>query len=240
VVLIKEKLEVYVNVYKVICKYTKTGDLKFISHLDILRLMQRAICRAKLPAKYSEGFNPHIKIAFGFPLSLGVESVGEYFELELTEKVDIEKLVDALNDVLPNKMKIMGAKYYEGKDSLMTMCNYAEYLINIEAINIDIENLNALLAKMANEGVTYIKEKKNKAKNKVTKKEINTKDFIHYTKAKIINDEKIIIEVVFKTSGEGSMKVSDFIKVLEENNIVIDYYSAMKVESLSEDLKPIL
>lgn len=226
--------------YKVICKYTKTGDLKFISHLDILRLMQRAICRANLPAKYSEGFNPHIKIAFGFPLSLGVESMGEYFELELTEHVQIEKLVDSLNNVLPNKVKIMGAKYYEGKESLMTLCNYAEYLINIEAASIDINHLNDLLSKMKTDGLTYTKEKKSKGKNKIVKKEINTKDFIHYVNAKLINDEKATIEVVFKTSGEGSMKVSDFIKVLEENNIVIDYYSAMKVESLGADLKPIL
>ncbi len=122
----------------------------------------------------------------------------------------------------------------------MTLCNYAEYLINIESPNIDIDNLSALLVKMTNEGLTYTKEKKSKAKNKIIKKEINTKNFVHYTSAKKINDEKVIIEVVFKTSGEGSMKVSDFIKVLEENNIVVDYYSAMKVEALGADLKPIL
>ena len=226
--------------YKVICKYTKTGDLKFISHLDILRLMQRAICRAKLPAKYSEGFNPHIKIAFGFPLSLGVESIGEYFELELTEYVQIEKLVDALNSVLPNKIKIMGGKYYEGKESLMTICNYAEYLINIESASVDMEHLNTMLNKMTNEGLTYTKEKKNKAKNKIVKKEINTREFIHYVNSKKINDDKATIEVVFKTSGEGSMKISDFIKVLEDNDVAIDYYSAMKIESLGADLKPIL
>ena len=156
--------------YKIICKYTKTGDLKFISHLDILRLMQRAICRANLPAKYSEGFNPHIKIAFGYPLSLGVESIGEYFELELTEKVDKDKLIDGLNKVLPEKVRIQSAKYYEGKDSLMTLCNYAEYLINIEAESINIDSLNNLLNKMTNEGLTYIKEKKNKSKNKTVKK----------------------------------------------------------------------
>lgn len=226
--------------YKIIGKYTKTGNLKFISHLDILRLMQRAICRANLPAKYSEGFNPHIKIAFGFPLSLGVESIGEYFELELTEKVDTEKIVDALNNVLPSKIKIMGAKYYEGKESLMTLSNYAEYLIDIESDNIDIEVLNTLLAKMTSEGLMYTKEKKNKSKNKIIKKEINTKDLIHYASAKKISENKAKLEVVFRTSGEGSMKVSDFIKLLEENGLVIKYYSAMKIESLDADLKPIL
>ena len=226
--------------YKIIGKYTKTGNLKFISHLDILRLMQRAICRANLPAKYSEGFNPHIKIAFGFPLSLGVESIGEYFELELTEKVDTEKIVDALNNVLPSKIKIMGAKYYEGKESLMTISNYTEYLIDIEADNIDIEVLNRLLAKMTSDGLMYTKEKKNKSKNKLIKKEINTKDLIHYASAKKISEDKAKLEVVFRTSGEGSMKVSDFIKLLEENSLIIKYYSAMKIESLDADLKPIL
>ncbi len=226
--------------YKIIGKYTKTGNLKFISHLDILRLMQRAICRANLPAKYSEGFNPHIKIAFGFPLSLGVESIGEYFELELTEKVETEKIIDALNNVLPSKIKIMGAKYYEGKESLMTLSNYAEYLIDIEADNIDIDVLNTLLVKMTGEGLMYTKEKKNKSKNKIIKKEINTKDLIHYASAKKISENKAKLEVVFRTSGEGSMKISDFIKLLEENNLVIKYYSAMKIESLDADLKPIL
>jgi len=236
-------------VYKILCKYTKTGNLKFISHLDILRLMQRAICRAKLPAKYSEGFNPHIKIAFGFPLSLGVESIGEYFELELTEKLDIEKIVDALNNVLPNKIRILGAKYYDGKESLMSISNYAEYLINIESNSLDIEYLNNLLTKMTKEGLMYMKEKMNKSKNKLVKKEINTKDFIHYASVKKINKDnkveleypiKAKLEIVFKTSGEGSMKVSDFVKLLEENAVVIDYYTAMKIEALDVNLKPIL
>ncbi len=235
--------------YKILCKYTKTGNLKFISHLDILRLMQRAICRAKLPAKYSEGFNPHIKIAFGFPLSLGVESIGEYFELELTEKLDIEKIVDALNNVLPNKIRILGAKYYDGKESLMSISNYAEYLINIESNSLDIEYLSSLLTKMTKEGLMYTKEKMNKSKNKLVKKEINTKDFIHYASVNKINKDnkveleypiKAKLEIVFKTSGEGSMKVSDFVKLLEENAVVIDYYTAMKIEALDVNLKPIL
>ncbi len=234
--------------FKILCKYTKTGNLKFISHLDILRLMQRAINRAGLPVKYSEGFNPHMKLAFGFPLSLGVESIGEYFELELAEKLDVEKIVDALNAVLPNKMRIVGAKYYEGKESLMSISNYAAYLIDIETDCLDIEFLNSLLSKIANEGLTYTKEKMNKSKNKLVTKELNTKDFIHYANAKIFNSNKeenktlikAKLEVVFKTSGEGSMKVSDFVKLLEENGVKIDYYTAMKIETLDVNLKPII
>jgi radical SAM-linked protein len=211
--------------------------------------MQRAINRAKLPAKYSEGFNPHMRLAFGFPLSLGIESIGEYFELELIEKLDVDKIVDSLNAVLPSKIKIIGAKHYEGKESLMSISNYAEYLIDIESTNLDIEYLNNLLNKMTTEGLLFTKEKMNKSKNKLVKKEINTKDFIHYANAKLINKDRNVeaeatlkakLEVVFRTSGEGSIKVSDFVKLLEENAVVIDYYTALKVEALDANLKPIL
>jgi radical SAM-linked protein len=227
--------------------------------------MQRAINRAKLPAKYSEGFNPHMRLAFGFPLSLGIESIGEYFELELKEKLDTDYFVNALNAVLPSKIKIIGAKHYEGKESLMSISHYAEYLIDIESKNLDIEYLNNLLNKMATEGLIYTKEKMNKSKNKTVKKEVNTKDFIHYASAKIISKDnkvefatplkvdyetplkveaeapiKVKLEIVFRTSGEGSMKVSDFVKLLEENAVVIDYYTVMKVEALDANLKPIL
>lgn len=229
--------------YKVICKYTKTGDLKFISHLDVLRLMQRAINRAGLPAKYSEGFNPHIKIAFGFPLSLGVESLGEYFELELKEKVEINEIIDRLNEVLPNKMKIMSGKYYDGKQSLMTICEHAEYLVNIETENLDIEKLSSVLKKITNEGIIYYKEKKSKAKktkNKIIKKELNTNLFVHYASAKKISENKAVIELVFNTTGNGSIKVSQFIDILDKSFAKINYYTATKVEALNSEFKPVI
>lgn len=225
---------------RVICKYTKTGDLKFISHLDVLRMMQRAISRAKLPAKYSEGFNPHMRLSFGYPLSLGVESIGEYFELDLTENVNPNKIVNELNEVLPNKVKILSARYNESKDSLMTMCKYAEYLIDIESESIDIDCINKLLGKMTKDGIVYTKEKKGKSKNKIIKKEVNTKDFIHYANAKVVNDKKAKLEVVFKTTAKGSLKASDFINILTDNGIDVDYYTAMKVDSLDENFKPLI
>ena len=59
--------------------YTKTGRLKYISHLDTNRLMQRTLKRSGLPVWYSEGFNPHIYITFALPLALGLES--EYTDI---------------------------------------------------------------------------------------------------------------------------------------------------------------
>ena len=72
-------------------KFTKTGSLKFISHLDLNRTMQEVIVRSKLPVWYSEGFNPHPRIVFSPPLSVGVSSLTEFMDFKLVEEVPENK-----------------------------------------------------------------------------------------------------------------------------------------------------
>ena len=68
-------------------KFTKVGKVRFVGHLDLLKLFQRAIKRAGIPVAYSNGFNPHQLIGFAIPLPLGMASVGEYVDVELKEEV---------------------------------------------------------------------------------------------------------------------------------------------------------
>ena len=63
-------------------KYTKTGVLRFIGHLDVMRFFQKAIRRAKLDVSYTKGFSPHQIISFAAPMPLGMTSEGEYFDGE--------------------------------------------------------------------------------------------------------------------------------------------------------------
>ena len=63
---------------KIRVKFEKTGVVRFIGHLDIMRYFQKAMRRCAMPIKYSEGFSPHQIMSFGAPLSLGMESIGEY------------------------------------------------------------------------------------------------------------------------------------------------------------------
>ena len=69
-------------------KFRKVGSLQYISHLDLLRTMQTALRRAKVMMIYSEGFNPHMKITFALPLSIGTESVCEYMDIRTQPDVD--------------------------------------------------------------------------------------------------------------------------------------------------------
>jgi len=222
---------------KIICKYSKTGYLKYISHLDVLRFIQRSVKRAGIKAKYSEGFNPHMKTSFGYPLSLGIESIGEYFELELNENIEPELFKDKMNSVMPKEMQIIKADYSNDAESLMKRCAYARYLINIEP-SIDVNKLNEYFEEMLTEGVIYKRQKINK-KNKLVTKELNTKELIDYLKAENI-DNKTRIMAVFKTQETGSMKVEEFIKLIIEKGFESDYYTIMKIDSLDEEMKPIL
>lgn len=224
---------------KLINKYSKTGNLKYISHLDVLRFIQRAVKRADLPAKYSEGFNPHMKTAFGYPLSLGTESIGEYFEIEMNEKTDPELFMKKMNSVLPNEMQLLMSRESSSTESLMSRCAYAEYLITLETNLIDIHELNKLFDEMLSDGMVYPRQKKNK-KNQTVIKEINTKDYIKYLKAQKHSEDKVTVEAVFLTTETGSMKVDELLKLMEGKGFTFDYHTIMKIDALDKDMKPIL
>ena len=87
-------------------KYEKTGVLRFIGHLDVMRLFQKAIRRAKLDVAYSKGFSPHQIISFAAPMPLGMTSEGEYFDGEFNTVTRTEDMMDRLNRTLPDGIKV--------------------------------------------------------------------------------------------------------------------------------------
>lgn len=82
-------------------RFEKTGRAIYISHLDLMRTMQRVFLRADCPLKYSEGFNPHAIISILLPLSVGVGSVCELMDFQLREDVDLAALPERLTAVMP-------------------------------------------------------------------------------------------------------------------------------------------
>lgn len=107
--------------------FEKSGRAVFISHLDLLRTMQRAIKRSGIPVWYSQGFNPHIYLNFPLALSLGVTSKTEFMDFAVTEECDNNAIVERLNSVMPEGLHIIsiGEPIYANKE-----IGFAEY--NIE------------------------------------------------------------------------------------------------------------
>ena len=106
--------------------YEKTSRAKYVSHLDFVRMFGRAIRRAKLPIAYSEGFNPHPLLTFALPLSVGYTSECEILELVFAEDVSPGEVMDRLNSVLPEGVRILEA--HEGK-SRMKALDVALYVV---------------------------------------------------------------------------------------------------------------
>ncbi len=115
-------------IYRV--KFTKGEEVKFIGHLDIMRLFQRAIKRAKLPVAYSQGFNPHQLLSFANPLTLGTTSEGEYGDFEMAERIEPSIVKNELNKTLPKGVKVLDSVLITKKtDSAMASIDGAKYIV---------------------------------------------------------------------------------------------------------------
>ena len=96
-------------------KFSKTGRAIYISHLDLLRTMQRAFLRADMPLKYSEGFNPHAQLAFALPLSVGASSFCELLDFKLNGFMELSEIPYRLNKALPEGIEALEVYESENK-----------------------------------------------------------------------------------------------------------------------------
>ncbi|HHT36543.1 MAG: TIGR03936 family radical SAM-associated protein [Candidatus Wallacebacter cryptica] len=121
---------------------------RFISHLDVLRLMERSVRRAALPIEYSEGFNPIPKMSFASALPVGVTSNCEYVDLKMSADVDGCEATAALNSVLPQGFRILDAvNVPDRSEALMSIVNTAQYEVRIrESVQGIEEKINGVLA----------------------------------------------------------------------------------------------
>jgi radical SAM-linked protein len=92
---------------KIRVRFSKTGEMSLLSHLELLTLFSRAVGRARVPIRFSQGFHPHPKFSFATALSVGVESWAEYLDMEVDPGCDPEVVREALNSVLPEGLRIM-------------------------------------------------------------------------------------------------------------------------------------
>lgn len=90
--------------------FQKIGDMRFISHLDLMRLFQRALRRADLPVTITQGFSPHLKISINRALKLGAQSLDEALTVHLSKRVKPAIFIELLNKNLPEGVRIVKAE----------------------------------------------------------------------------------------------------------------------------------
>ncbi|MCX6003619.1 MAG: TIGR03936 family radical SAM-associated protein [Chloroflexi bacterium] len=113
-------------------KFRRAEELKFISHLDIIRLWVRALRRARIPLEYSEGFTPHPRISLAVPLSVGVTADNELMDVFITRAVSPHWFVDAVNRQLPQGMEVLEASPIGlTVPSLQSQIRFVQYQIEV-------------------------------------------------------------------------------------------------------------
>ena len=115
-------------------KFRKFGVMKFIGHLDVMRFFQKVMRRADIPIAFTGGFSPHMIMSFANPLGVGVTSDGEYFDIELTEEIDMDAAVTRMNQVMVEGIEIVNMVPIsdDKKRTGMSIVAAADYLSNVK------------------------------------------------------------------------------------------------------------
>ena len=117
---------------KAIIQFGKQGRLRFISHLDLQRFMQRALRRTGLPVAYSQGFNPHALLSFASALGMGVSSEAELLEVRFAEPVAEQTILEAMRAALPPEMPVYRVRAVDDRSpSLMATVYCADYRMTL-------------------------------------------------------------------------------------------------------------
>ena len=131
-------------------RFCRGEELKFISHLDVIRLWVRALRRAGIPLEYSEGFSPHPRISLAVPLSVGVTAENELMDVAITKIVSPHWFMDTVNRQLPEGLKVLEASPIGlNMPSLQSQVRFAQYQVelktdrNEEAVKAMIDHLLA-------------------------------------------------------------------------------------------------
>lgn len=158
-----------------VAKFEKGGYTKYISHLDLLRVFKRAFKVMGLDIKYSNGFNPHPRMSFAQPLSLGYSSLCEYLEFETIDSHDPESLRDDLANNLPRDLIINELFEFDSEvKTLAAESDACEYKIFIPYEGTEDEFTELFSSYMSQDRITALK----KMKKTKTLEEVDIKDKI--------------------------------------------------------------
>lgn len=192
-------------------KFSKTGEIRFISHLDLLRVFQRAFRRSGIRLSYSNGYNPHAKIGFASPLSLGFESRGDYVEFETEAEYTEEEAARMLADHMPPGIGVLKCVNLKetSKTAAAAALTYAEYTAEYRG-EIDIsskigEKMKSFLAQEK-----IITEKFSKKKKKNIEKDIRPNIF----SLNIVEGKKFILTMMLGAGNNGSLNPQLLVKSL--------------------------
>lgn len=199
-------------------EFRKEEEARFISHLDMIRLFERSARRAGLQVSYSQGFNPHPKMAFGPALALGVSSDSEYVDISFDEEMNAEDYVKALAGSLPPGVSLnAAAEVPDGAEALNALIDRARYVMVCP-----VEG--ALSQAACDRYFTALMDKDEIFIKKRTKKGIQEKDIrkgIFCLEGKL-KDKGIELRMELAASPQGSVRPEQVLEALVSMGLPVE------------------
>jgi len=199
--------------------YTKIEDARYIAHLDLTRVFERAVRRAGIAMSYTEGFNQRPKISFGFALAVGTEGEREYVDIDIQRELDLGEVLGQIQEQLPPGIRLLqGRALTQGAKPLMAVLNAASYKIRtLAALPILPERLQeAIDAWLSREHVVY---------SRFTKKGPTDKDIRPWVKRLEgeIHGDEILFDLEVEMGNAGSVRPDEVLASLRElENLPLD------------------
>lgn len=201
-------------------KFSKESGIKFISHLDLAKTIQRIIKRSGLPIMYSQGFNPHMEISIGQPLSVGMYSDGEYLDIDFEDKLPEEIIKQKLNESSPAGIRFSEVVFVLEKENVknppqsMAAVEEADYEIRLKYDR--NSNLKDEMDELLNKD-KWVTMKKSKS----GEKEVDIKPLVKDIKFSIMTDY-LTIKTTIACGSRENLSAQLLAKYIATNTTGID------------------
>lgn len=212
-------------------RFSKTGQAKYISHLDTNRVFSRAFARTKLNLWFTQGFNPHPYMSFSLPLSLGVESLCENVDIRILDDISNDEVKKRVNDALP-----LGIRILDVYDDFMD-CHeivYSDYVYKFEFLDNEkaLEKIKEVL-----QSDTIMAQKKGKQGKRRVLKETDIKQFIEKYSISI-RDNQIVLNIRLLAGPDKNLNPSLlFDTIIRLIDMDYEWKSIGRINLLTKDFK---
>lgn len=210
--------------------YRKSGRLRHLSHLEVVHALERMVRRARLPFAVTQGFNPHLKAAFGPALPVGTAGEREYFDVWLRSYTDATEILRALQMSAPGDLAPIEARYVsDNAPSLTAALTIGNYEVEIDGEELDASNVQAALSEVLSAGEFVVVHK---GKNKVFDLTRSVPKDARVTD----RDGGVTVALTVRMGPTGSLRPEVLIRrSLEAAQIEASALRTMRLDTLVED-----
>lgn len=194
--------------------YPKLGRLKYLGHLELIHTVEQVVRRAKLPYAVTQGFSPHMRIAYTSALPVGTSSTAEYFDVYLTELIPAEDALARLQAAAPVDLRPIDAAYVElRRPALTAEINEVRYLLEVfvrPEFDVTDEALSQIVFGWYDQGaqIPFHRGKKTKT--------LDVRRLLKAESHEVLTDGCVRIELCTRCDNEGSLRPEIIVAALDQ------------------------